>query len=339
MSARASSNLPVVTFVALVGLLTGFVSDSAQVRGARAQELDKGFVDGDSLQNALEGEWGWVADGPGCNDNPHTVSLTPDRRHMIVTYRDAFDSTGALSKRYEIRSRSPRRIRAFMISPAETRRTPAGEPVVWDLVITAPDVYQWHRTDWPEGGLTRAIIRCSDWRAPASDPEGTARLFLEALAAQEFMVAALLTDPAELRRDRLAFDSLLVADTANYLSRRIFRVDSVAQLRRMSDAEFSAHLETFTSLLRADPAYWANVRGAEVIGSVRQGADTAHVVYRWRFPSDSLPMRSTQATTMIRSGGRWWAQMLSNYRPLIALLKEPLVPIEISRPPRPEQRQ
>ena len=217
-----------------------------------------------------------------------------------------------------------------MISPAETRRTSSGEPVVWDLVITAPDVYQWHRTDWPENGLTRAIIRCSGWRAPEFDLEGTARLFLEALAAQEFLVAAQLTDPTELRRNRLAFDSLLAADTANYLSRRIFRVDSVAQLRRMSDAEFSARLMSFTNMMR--PSFATTVMGADVIGSVVQGADTAHVVYKWRFPSDSLPMRSVQATTMVRSNGRWWAQMLGDYRPLVALLKEPMVPIERRTP-------
>jgi hypothetical protein len=305
---------------------SAFAAHDASASGRHESRADKR-----SLEDTLAGEWGWIAGGPGCVENPHSITLAPDGRHLTVTYREPFDSTGALTKRYEVRSRSPRRIRAFMISPAETRRTSSGEPVVWDLVITAPDVYQWHRTDWPEDGLTRAIIRCSDWRAPASDPEGTARLFLEALAAQQFLLAAQLTDPAELRRNRLAFDSLLAADTTNYLSRRIFRVDSVAQLRRMSDAEFSARLMSFTNMMR--PSFATTVMGADVIGSVLQGADTAHVVYKWRFPSDSLPMRSVQANTMVRSNGRWWAQMLGDYRPLVALLKEPMVPVE-SRPPQ-----
>ena len=47
-----------------------------------------------------------------------------------------------------------------MAIEGETRMTPTGELVVWDLVLLSPDRYCWHRTDWPHGGCTKAIVRC-----------------------------------------------------------------------------------------------------------------------------------------------------------------------------------
>ena len=32
--------------------------------------------------------------------------------------------------------------------------------VVWDLVLTSPDSYRWHRTDWPARGYTPEVVRC-----------------------------------------------------------------------------------------------------------------------------------------------------------------------------------
>ena len=50
-------------------------------------------------------------------------------------------------------------VRGFMLG--ETRRTPAGELVVWELVLFSPTSYRWHRTDWPETGFTPEVIRCT----------------------------------------------------------------------------------------------------------------------------------------------------------------------------------
>jgi hypothetical protein len=68
---------------------------------------------------------------------------------------------------YDIEQIAPSRIRGTI--RGETRTTDAGVPVVWDLVITSPDSYAWHRTDWSTLSLTDAIRRC-----PASTPAATA---------------------------------------------------------------------------------------------------------------------------------------------------------------------
>ena len=43
----------------------------------------------------------------------------------------------------------------------ETRTTSNAALVVWDLVLMSSNRYQWHRTDWGDAGLTKAIIRCN----------------------------------------------------------------------------------------------------------------------------------------------------------------------------------
>jgi hypothetical protein len=84
---------------------------------------------------------------------------------MILRYPQPIDSaTGQREVRYEIRDVTPSRNRAFM--EGETRTTAAGALVVWDLVLTSPNSYRWHRTDWRPSGYTQEIVRCADG-APA----------------------------------------------------------------------------------------------------------------------------------------------------------------------------
>ena len=71
---------------------------------------------------------------------------------------------------------------------------------------------------------------------------------------------------------------------------------------------------SFQNGLRGAADYFAAVRGVDIIGTLPQGADTAHVVYRWRFPSDSLPLRSYQVETLVRCPVGWCAKMAGDYR-------------------------
>lgn len=161
------------------------------------------------------------------------------------------------------------------------------------------------------------------------DPaETAARKMLEAFAAQDFKAAASLVDPRELHRTRVAFEPILAHDSVNYIAQRLFRLDSTAQLLRMRDVEFNARLDEFQVGISGQRAQLAIIRGVDILGSVRRGNDTTLVIYRWRFPADSIPLRSASVQTMVRCPSGWCANMLADFSGLIKLLLEPMVPAE-----------
>ncbi|HKU62381.1 MAG TPA: hypothetical protein VJQ44_14240 [Gemmatimonadales bacterium] len=105
------------------------------------------------------GEWDWANDD--CVTNPHTISFSADHRVMTLSYRQGtLDSLRATRRAYEydIAEVSRHHIRGRI--RGETRQTPGGEPVVWDLVLQSPNVYYWHRADQPFFDVTTPVRRC-----------------------------------------------------------------------------------------------------------------------------------------------------------------------------------
>lgn len=159
---------------------------------------------------------------------------------------------------------------------------------------------------------------------------------LEAMRMGDYLTAARLTSASELRRIRVSFDSLLGADSTDYIAHRIFRLDSTRAVERMPDDAFTAGLMAFTFGIRSLPAYFATTHGVEVVGGIRVGADTVVAVYRWRTAVDSLAPREYNTSIVVRCVEGWCPASAGNYSSLLAVLKAPMVrmPVQVEVQPR-----
>jgi hypothetical protein len=117
---------------------------------------------GSDVFAVAQGSWDWRNRGDStCVVDPHTIAFSSDRRTMTLTSRKPFKQMGGRMgtvTTYEVRGSTRSSVRGFITG--ETRRTDGGQAVVWDLVLTGPDSYRWHRTDWEEGAYTDEIVRC-----------------------------------------------------------------------------------------------------------------------------------------------------------------------------------
>jgi hypothetical protein len=171
---------------------------------------------------------------------------------------------------------------------------------------------------------------------PSTDSAAVAgRASLWAMAHSDFQYVARHTSPYELRQLRLDFDSLLRADTVNYIAMRLFRMDSTSQVRRLSDTDFAGALMTFAFGINPSFRQLATIVDIDVPGSVRRGPDTSFVVYRWVYPRDSLQTAFYNVQRMVRCGGDWCAQSPGNLKGILDLLKQPMVPAGVVRATKP----
>jgi hypothetical protein len=119
----------------------------------------------------VSGTWAWENSDTGCDSDTQTFTFTDDRSGMTIKQSEPFESPDGEMRsvtEYVIEGVEPTVLHTFI--PEETRRTDAGVPVKWDLVILSNGRLAWHRTDWVEGSLTAALTRCTE-RGPTPRPD------------------------------------------------------------------------------------------------------------------------------------------------------------------------
>lgn len=153
-------------FLLLSSLLLAFIGACFEALGRGVQPY---VPPAGTVFSAVEGSWDWADRAESCRVNPHTIRFTDDQAYMVLTYPQPIDSaTGEREVWYEMRGEVPGGVRGFIVG--EERRTSAGAPVVWDLVLTGPNEYRWHRTDWRADGYTAPLVRCPDVAAAPPVP-------------------------------------------------------------------------------------------------------------------------------------------------------------------------
>ena len=172
------ANRPIVRLVYLL-VLTALAVACARTVPVIDPEAPNSAARAEETFRLLEGTWDWARGDSTCQRDPHRLSFSTDRREMLLTYLRPDDSTGAprvvryqvLAQGKRVHPELPHVLRTAM--EGETRKTPTGELVLWDIMLLSPNRYHWHRADWAEGGVTRALVRCDgtrpleQWEAPA----------------------------------------------------------------------------------------------------------------------------------------------------------------------------
>jgi hypothetical protein len=178
--------------------------------------------------------------------------------------------------------------------------------------------------------IALCVVLCLSSRAGAqrrdgaSTPEAAARLSIEALRVGDYASAARAVHPARLRQTRVLFDSLLRNGQAAYIAQRIFQLPDSQALLALDDAAFTAGLFRFGWMLDGWDQQMRKFRGVDIVGAVRRGRGSAHVVYRYTLPPDSLPLQSFNVQTMLRCESGWCTNMLGDVHSLYRLLAQPM---------------
>ena len=111
------------------------------------------------LPTYVTGRWDWTSRAQPCTDSAHSIRFGPDLRTMEIRQEGKAGVGGDSEPTvYDVLQLTPSRIRGAI--RGETRKTAAGQPVVWDLIMSSVNEYQWQRSDWPSYQYTLSIIRC-----------------------------------------------------------------------------------------------------------------------------------------------------------------------------------
>ena len=101
-----------------------------------------------TARSQLPGKWDWEKSEPRCGEAAGTFSLSPDGGQVRVN-----DIV------YEVLADQGKALRLRVVG--ETRKTDAGVPVEWDLLMLNADTFCWRRTDWTASACTALLRRCT----------------------------------------------------------------------------------------------------------------------------------------------------------------------------------
>lgn|SRR5882724_4602259 len=111
----------------------------------------------------IPGVWDWANRPGSCQDNPQTLTLSPDRLRLTLEFKKpVLPKPGAKPQKSEVYKILDARARLLhTVVEGEPRKDPKGQPLTYDFVFASEDSFCWHRSDWPKGQCTKMMVRCS----------------------------------------------------------------------------------------------------------------------------------------------------------------------------------
>lgn len=148
------------------------------------------------------------------------------------------------------------------------------------------------------------ILACSGAAAQTESPEEVSRRYFEAMEKSDWKANAALMHPDELARFRAVFMPLMDSPKGAEGAQELFGLNSTAEFAKLSDQEvFEKFLVTVMG--RSDMSELLSTMRSTVIGSVMEGKDTAHVLYRMRMDVFGTEVVEIEVSTLKRYGDTW----------------------------------
>jgi hypothetical protein len=158
--------------------------------------------------------------------------------------------------------------------------------------------------------------------AGMSTPEILAAKTSEYAKKGDWAAYAKVMHPEALSSLKKIFRPIAEADTSGQVLRRFFGVPSLARYDSMADADiFQAFMANLT---RNFPGFADAMQSHEtsVVGSVPEGKELVHVVYRMGAKTEGMTISKTSVITFRRHNGKWKALLTGNIEGLAARLSQ-----------------
>jgi hypothetical protein len=162
--------------------------------------------------------------------------------------------------------------------------------------------------------------------ALAESPEEVARVGLDLVSKRDWPAYTHLMHPEALRSMKEMFRPIVEADTKGEAAQGLFGVAGVKGYDAASDSASDSALfcSLMVNLMKIAPAMVEAVKNAEytVIGSVPEGKDLVHVVYRVHTAAEEVQVTKVSAISLRRHGETWRFLLSGNMEGLVSALQK-----------------
>ena len=154
------------------------------------------------------------------------------------------------------------------------------------------------------------------------EPVEVAARYVAAMKMGDYETMADLVHPEALSQLRNLFEPLLESPAGPALARELLGVASAAQAAELPDEDYFAGLMRF--VVSQQPGFDEALRTAEVemLGHVKEGSDTVHVVYRLDLMVEGISLTQIDVFSMKRFDGTWRGLLKGDLTNMAAALRQ-----------------
>jgi hypothetical protein len=158
--------------------------------------------------------------------------------------------------------------------------------------------------------------------AKAESPEGAATLAMSSARKGDWSEYTHRMHPEALAKAKQMFGAIVAADESGRMGKLFFGVESYKTYEALSDS--GTFVALMVNLTQHMPAFGEAMKTAEfhVIGTLPEGDDLAHVVYRSGAKAEGLAITKTSVLSMRTYGGEWRMLLTGSIEGLAARLSQ-----------------